>query len=84
MMRYSRYSALFTIAAMTYAQQVGQNNTPTTDTPTFSITRQLKIESVLVKDKSGNPVEGLTAKGLHGYRRRRAAGDQVLRISEAG
>jgi VWFA-related protein len=46
---------------MTFAQQVGENKT-SGDTPTFSITRQLKIETVLVKDKSGNPVEGLTAK----------------------
>jgi VWFA-related protein len=46
---------------MTYAQQVGENKI-SGDTPTFSITRQLKIETVLVKDKNGNPVEGLTAK----------------------
>jgi VWFA-related protein len=62
MMRYSKFTALFTIA-LTYAQQIGQNKTSTTpDTPTFSISQQLVIETVLVKDKSGNPIEGLTAK----------------------
>jgi VWFA-related protein len=60
-MRSNKLTALFTIAVMTYAQQVGENKT-SGDTPTFSITRQLKIETVLVKDKNGNPVEGLTAK----------------------
>src|ERR1700727_233035 len=56
-----KITALFTIAVLTYAQQVGENKT-SGDTPTFSITRQLKIEQVLVKDKNGNPVEGLTVK----------------------
>jgi len=60
MMRYSRYFALFTIA-LTYGQQVGENKTGN-DVPNFTVTRQLKIETVLVKDKNGNPVEGLTAK----------------------
>ncbi len=44
-----------------YGQQVGENKTGN-DTPNFSITRQIKIETVLVKDKSGNPIENLTAK----------------------
>ena len=56
MMRYSRYFALFTIA-LTYGQQVGENKTGN-DVPNFTVTRQLKIETVLVKDKNGNPVEG--------------------------
>jgi len=60
-MRNTKLTAIFTIAAMASAQQVGENKT-SGDTPTFSITRQLKIETVLVKDKNGNPVEGLTAK----------------------
>ena len=46
---------------VTYAQQVGENK-QSGDTHTFSVTTQLKIETVLVKDKNGNPVEGLTAK----------------------
>ena len=60
-MRHKRWMVFFTIAMVTYAQQVGENK-QSGDTPTFSITRQLKIEQVLVKDKNGNPVEGLTAK----------------------
>jgi VWFA-related protein len=60
MMRYSRFLALFTIS-LTYGQQVGENKTGN-DVPNFTVTRQLKIETVLVKDKNGNPVEGLTTK----------------------
>jgi VWFA-related protein len=63
MMRYSRYSVLFAIA-LTYGQQVGENKTGN-DTPNFTVTRQLKIETVLVKDKNGNPVEGLTIKDFN-------------------
>ena len=47
-------------AAAACAQQVGQN---TTNGPaTFQTGTQLVIENVVVKDKSGKPVEGLTAK----------------------
>ena len=63
MMRYSTSSILLTIA-LAYGQQVGENKTGN-DTPNFTVTRQLKIETVLVKDKSGNPVEGLTAKDFN-------------------
>ncbi|HEV1286931.1 MAG TPA: VWA domain-containing protein, partial [Bryobacteraceae bacterium] len=56
-----RFTALFTIATMMFAQQVGENK-QSGDTHTFSVTTQLKIETVLVKDKNGNAVEGLTAK----------------------
>ncbi len=55
-----RYLIPFAIA-LTHGQQVGENKTGN-DTPTFSVTRQLKIETVLVKDKNGNPVENLTLK----------------------
>ena len=60
-MRDTKLTAIFTIAIVTYAQQVGENKT-SGDAHTFSVTTQLKIETVLVKDKNGNPVEGLTAK----------------------
>ena len=42
------------------AQQVGQN-TAGSGPATFSTGTQLVVESVVVKDKSGKPVEGLTA-----------------------
>ncbi|HEX4006392.1 MAG TPA: VWA domain-containing protein [Acidobacteriaceae bacterium] len=44
-------------------QQIGQN-TPSGASlvPTLSVSSQLVIETVSVKDKSGNPVNGLTAK----------------------
>lgn len=55
------WTALFALALT--AQQVGQNKTPgAADTPTFTVSRSLVVERVSVKDKSGNPVEGLTAK----------------------
>ena len=43
------------------AQQIGQN-AETQGPATFQTTTQLVIETVTVKDKSGSPVEGLTAK----------------------
>ncbi|MBI4906423.1 MAG: VWA domain-containing protein [Acidobacteria bacterium] len=43
------------------SQQVGQN-TATQGQPTFQSTTQLVIETVVVKDKNGNPITGLTAK----------------------
>src|SRR5580698_4627862 len=58
MMRY--YSVLFTVA-LAYGQTVGENKTSSGQAD-FSVTRQLKIETVLIKDKNGNPVENLTAK----------------------
>jgi len=56
-----RYSLLLLTLGLACGQQVGENKTGN-DVPNFSVTRQLKIETVLVKDKSGNPVENLTAK----------------------
>ena len=49
--------------APTPAQQIGQNApAATTSTSTIHVTTQLVVETVVVKDKKGNPVEGLTAK----------------------
>jgi VWFA-related protein len=57
-----KWMALFTIA-LTYGQSVGTNKTQaTSDAPTFSVSQTLVVETVLVKDKSGNPVTGLTPK----------------------
>ena len=43
--------------------RLANNATPAAkDTVTFQATAQLVVETVVVKDKNGNPVEGLTAK----------------------
>ena len=45
------------------AQTIGQNaGPPSSDTTTLSVRSQIVIETVVVKDKKGNPVDGLTAK----------------------
>ena len=45
------------------AQQIGQNAPPGGHgTTTISVSTQLVVETVSVKDKKGNPIEGLTAK----------------------
>jgi VWFA-related protein len=45
------------------AQQIGQNAVPgQNDTPTISVRSQIVIETVVVKDKKGNTIDGLTAK----------------------
>src|SRR5258708_19465470 len=45
------------------AQQIGQNAAPgNNDTPTLSVRSQIVIETVVVKDKKGNTIDGLTAK----------------------
>src|SRR5262245_26835111 len=52
-------SVLLTISLM-QAQQVG-TNVPTGGTHTFTASAQLVVETVVVKDKDGKPIEGLKA-----------------------
>ena len=40
------------------AQQVGQNTSGTQGTPTFQVTSQLVVETVVVTDKNGAAIEG--------------------------
>jgi VWFA-related protein len=50
-------------AASSTAQQIGQNRSPDSqDNFTMSVKVQLVVEAVVVKDKQGNPIHGLTAK----------------------
>lgn len=45
------------------AQQIGQNaSAEGQNTPRITVSTQLVIETVVVKDKQGNPIKGLTAK----------------------
>jgi VWFA-related protein len=45
------------------AQQIGQNAAPgNTDVTTLSVRSQIVIETVVVRDKKGNTIDGLTAK----------------------
>jgi VWFA-related protein len=60
MQRFTAIGLLLTLAAAT--QQVGQNAPPGTDKAQIRVTTQLVIETVVVKDKKGNPIKGLTAK----------------------
>src|SRR5690349_499960 len=55
-----RLALLSLIGAAAFAQ-VGQNTAPG-DTPSFSSTTQLVVQSVTVKDKDGKPIRGLSAK----------------------
>lgn len=55
------FLALSTVTAG--AQQVGQNkNSDGSSTFTLSVKSQLVVEAVVVKDKQGKPIQGLTAK----------------------
>src|SRR5271155_5947435 len=54
-------ASLLLLASAANALQPGQ--TPTVTGPaTFQTTTRLVVETVGVKDKNGNPIEGLTAK----------------------
>ena len=54
---------IFFLAVSVSAQQIGTNARPANDPGvTFKASSQLVIETVVVKDKNGKNVEGLTAK----------------------
>ena len=62
-MRSIIFAVLLLWALATTAQQTGQNVRPQGEgADKISVSSQLVIETVVVKDKKGNPVEGLTAK----------------------
>jgi VWFA-related protein len=54
---------LLAVLVAASAQQIGQNSQPgNTGVATFTTGTQLVVETVVVTDKKGSPVEGLTAK----------------------
>src|ERR1700733_9775090 len=54
---------LLTATALATAQQIGQNKTSSDSQPyTVSVKSQLVVETVVVKDKQGKFIPGLTAK----------------------
>jgi VWFA-related protein len=56
-------AALFLWTLAGAAQQTGQNAPPGSNaTAQIAVSTQLVVETVVVKDKAGNPIEGLTAK----------------------
>ncbi len=58
-----RAALAFLLIVSGSAQKVGQNTQPADNAPTtFSTNSQLVVETVNVKDKSGKPITGLTAK----------------------
>jgi VWFA-related protein len=59
-----RAIAVLLLCAWSSAAQQTEQNVPTTakGTSTISVNTQLVVETVLVKDRKGNPIHGLTAK----------------------
>jgi len=53
---------LLNAAAIAGAQQIGQNKPADDSGYTLSVKVQLVVEAVVVKDKDGKPIQGLTAK----------------------
>ena len=70
----------YIFAVSSTAQQIGQNRSADgQDNYTMSVKVQLVVEAVVVKDKQGNPVRGLTAKDFTITEDNVAADHQVLR-----
>src|SRR5579859_1070227 len=59
--RWSVLLCAMVLATLAGAQQIGKNNT-SQEAATFKVNTQLVVETVVVKDKSGNSIDGLTAK----------------------
>src|SRR5580704_4587708 len=56
-------TGLMSVAVSATAQQIGQNKSPgESETFTLSVKSQLVVETVVVKDKQGKFIPGLTAK----------------------
>jgi len=57
--------AVVVLATLAHAQQIGQNkSSQSPDNFTLSVKVQLVVESVVVKDKQGKAIQGLTAKSF--------------------
>jgi VWFA-related protein len=54
--------SLFLCVTLAFGQQVGTNVKPDSGPTTFTSNTQLVIETVVVKDRSGKPITGLTEK----------------------
>ncbi|MGI4830633.1 MAG: hypothetical protein ACRYFU_20925, partial [Janthinobacterium lividum] len=55
--------ALVLLAVHAHGQQIGGNTTPgKNDTYTLQVKSQLVVETVVVKDKQGHAIDGLTAR----------------------
>ncbi len=61
-MRFLTALLLFAPALAAVAQTVGQNQAPGAPQVMLTVQSQLVVEAVVVKDKQGNPIRGLTAK----------------------
>lgn len=61
-MRKSRFFAQLCVILTVFSAFAQQPQTPTTGEAKFSVTQQLVIETVTVKDKNGKPVDNLSAK----------------------
>ena len=52
---------LLALASIGMAQQIGQNTSPSSGTYTLTAKSQLVVETVVVKDKQGKFIQGLSA-----------------------